>query len=138
VTAEELHRVTERACSIAGSPSWPAPDGGVRESLTFIADLDGSPAWALTPAESTNEDDCVPLAVELAAELLKQHFREWLLARAWQVQAGVRGGKITWRLADCLSPLDGGGDRLDTDYPCGVDELEVLCAAVRAVAAHTR
>ncbi len=42
------------------------------------------------------------------------------------------------RLVDCLSIADGGGDRLDDDYPYGDDELSVLCESVIVVVASTR
>ena len=83
-------------------------------------------------------DECtMPIDSTLAAELIKSHLRNWLAERGWQVQFELLKGERRWRLADCLSFADGGGDRLDADYPMGEDELSVLCAAVVAVSSAT-
>lgn len=70
----------------------------------------------------------------MAYDLTKAHLRTWLLDRSWQTQVIVQKNAQRWRLADCLSIADGGGDRLDQDYPCGHDELEVLSESVTVVA----
>ena len=75
----------------------------------------------------------VPIDCAMAAVLIKAHLSEWLLERAWQVQVTVRKGRREWRLVDCLSFADGGGDRLDDDYPRGDDEADVLCESVLVV-----
>ena len=54
----------------------------------------------------------------------------WLLGCGWQVQPTIHKQAQRWRLVDCLSIADGGGDRLDDDYPYGDDELSVLCESV--------
>ena len=59
--------------------------------------------------------------------------RSWLVGRGWQVQVTLRKQAERWRLVDCLSIADGGGDRLDHDYPAGVDELAVLSESVVVV-----
>ena len=71
----------------------------------------------------------------MAQELIESHLREWLLRGGWQVQVTIRKQGQRWRLVDCLSIADGGGDRLDDDYPCGDDELSVLCESVIVVVA---
>ena len=66
----------------------------------------------------------------MARELIEYHLRAWLLHRGWQVPVTLRKQAQRWRLVDCLSIADGGGDRLDDDYPHGGDELSVLCESV--------
>lgn len=94
------------------------------------------------PAECAHEDgdcDCdgdqelVAVGPDMAAELLRGFFRAWLAERGWQVQLGMHKGVSTWKLTDCLSFADGGGDRLDEDYPQGDDELDVLCRSIVAI-----
>lgn len=110
--------------------------------LVFRAEPEeGQAVWALAPHDADSEDaptasdDDLPLETPIAAALIADHLRRHLLERGWQVQAHVRRTGTTWRLVDCLSPVDGGGDRLDADYPSGSDELEVICRSV--VAVHT-
>jgi hypothetical protein len=79
------------------------------------------------------DDSILPIDTALAAELIKSHLRDWLADRGWQVQLEMFKNDRRWRLADCLSFTDGGGDRLDADYPAGDDELKVLCDSVVAV-----
>ena len=74
----------------------------------------------------------------MACELIEAHLRNWLLDRSWQVQVIVQKNAQRWRLVDCLSIADGGGDRLDQDYPYGDDELQVLSDSVIVVASHAR
>ena len=74
----------------------------------------------------------------MARELIESHFRAWLLSRGWQVQVTIRKQAQRWRLVDCLSIADGGGDRLDDDYLFGDDELSVLCESVIVVVASSR
>lgn len=125
-------------------PSWPAAeDPSSRERLEFFESGEDGPAqWAFVPVADQDraEVDVFPVDVRMAAALVKEHLREWLLERGWQVQAFVRKERTQWRLVDCLSMADGGGDRLsDTvDYPSGEDELSVACASVRAVLHGTR
>ena len=76
----------------------------------------------------------MPIDTAMAYDLTKAHLRTWLLDRSWQTQVIVQKNAQRWRLADCLSIADGGGDRLDQDYPCGHDELEVLSESVTVVA----
>ncbi len=70
----------------------------------------------------------------MARDLIVRHLSQWLLERGWQVQVTLVRDKRRWRLVDCLSIGDGGGDRLDEDYPNGEDELTVLCESVVVVA----
>lgn len=74
----------------------------------------------------------------MASALIAEHFRQYLAVRGWQVQAHVRRDSTTWRLVDCLVAADGGGDRLDCDYPRGTIELEVICQSVIAVQTDIR
>ncbi|MBI4717700.1 MAG: hypothetical protein HY763_07850 [Planctomycetes bacterium] len=79
-------------------------------------------------------DDIVALDAQPAEVLVRAHLQAWLLQRGWQVQVSMRKDAFRWRLVDCLSPADGGGDRLDEDYPSGEDETEVICEAVVVIA----
>lgn len=81
------------------------------------------------------DDSVLPLHPALAADLIKSQLRDWLAERGWQVQLEMLKKERRWRLADCLSFTEGGGDRLETDYPSGDDELTVLCESVVAVGA---
>lgn len=135
--AARLNELATRALRIAGAPSWESPETpGAREGLVFLTGEGdgGDPAWGLVTEDA--ESDFVPLDPAMAASLIREHLRCWLLARAWQVQARVCGGRPEWRLADCLAVMDGGGDRLADDYPAGDDELSVLSASVVAVVRH--
>ena len=136
MNAAELYRVSHAAMEATRPSEWNSPDhAGEREVLTFLGgggNEDGQ-LWALVPVDS-GVSDCVPIDAAMAEELIKAHLRSWLIDRGWQVQVAVRGQKRVWRLADCLSVADGGGDRLDEDYPAGDDELAVLCHSVIVVA----
>ncbi len=135
MTPQQLCQCTAEAQAVAGQPEWDSPERpGCRESLVFLeADSENEqPAWALVPLDD-DQADCVVVDAALAAELLKSHFRTYLLDRGWQVQVTIRGNVRRWRLVDCLSIADGGGDRLNVDYPYGDDELTVLCESVLAI-----
>lgn len=113
---------------VAGGAPEPAP----ASDSTVVASDRGLPPEV---AEDDSMSDYEPIPTELARRLIGDHLRDWLAARGWQVQAVVSRTGRHWRLADCLSLAQGGGDRLDADYPCGDDELAVLCDSV--VAIHT-
>lgn len=129
MTASKLFRITDDALSITGLPEWDSPD--VSESRDVLSPINGEdgPLWCLMPSGSPDAD-YVPVDTVMARDLLRSHFRTWLLERGWQVQATVRKEVQRWRLVDVLSIADGGGDRLDEDYPYGPDELTVLCESV--------
>ena len=74
----------------------------------------------------------------MAQELIESHLRAWLLSRGWQVQVTIHKQAQRWRLVDGLSFADGGGDRLDDDYPFGDNELTVVCESVVVVVASSR
>ena len=137
MTATELFKISSDALAISGPPEYAPPDAsGVRDALVYLdddADEDG-PLWALLPTASETSD-YVPIDTAMACELIKAHLRTWLLDRSWQTQVMVQRNAQRWRLADCLSIADGGGDRLDQYYPCGDDELAVLSESVAVVAA---
>lgn len=100
------------------------PGGDAEVALEAV-----DPAWA---------DDWLPVSEQLASVLVERRMEAWLLERGWQVQVSVRKtGARQWRLADCLAFADGGGDRLEADYPLGSDRLDVLVASVLAVARFT-
>ena len=131
--ASELFAVSTDALAITGSPEWDAPDDpGHRDVLIYIDDEsagDDGPLWCLAPSGSL-EADYVAVDAVMADELIRGRLRGWLLERGWQVQAALRKEAQRWRLVDVLSIADGGGDRLDDDYPYGTDELAVLCASI--------
>ena len=136
MTSTELLKITSDALAITGPPEWDSPDApGVRDALSYIDDDAGEdgPLWALLPTASENTD-YVPIDTAMAHVLIKAHLRTWLLRRSWQIQVIVQKNAKHWRLFDCLSVANGGGDRLDQDYPCGDDELAVLCESVAVVA----
>ena len=136
MTATELFKISRDALAIIGPPEWDCPDApGVRDALTYIDDDadENGPLWTLLPTAS-EASDYVPIDTAMASELIKAHLRTWLLVRSWQTQVIVQKNAQRWRLADCLSIADGGGDRLDRDYPRGHDELAVLCESVAVVA----
>ena len=85
--------------------------------------------WPLAPTEE-HDEDYLPIDSAMAHELIKSCFHNWLLERSWQIQVSVKNKTPRWRLVDCLSIADGGGDRIDGDYPYGHDELAVLCESV--------
>lgn len=136
MTASELITQTAEALLITDLPEWDSPDlPGQREALLFVDEdqIDGGPAWTLAPTDGDSEDYVI-LDPALACEIIKGHLRAWLIERGWQVQVTLSRGRQRWRLADCLSIADGGGDRLDDDYPYGDDELSVLCESIIVVA----
>jgi hypothetical protein len=131
-----LYERTQRACELAGLPMWSSPfvDEG-RETLTYLPNDADGPTWAVVPATPEwDDEDCDPIAPHVAEVLICEHLRVWLLRRQWQIQVNVKQDKPMWRLVDCLAVSEGGGDRLDMDYPNGRDELTVLCEAVKIVA----
>ena len=140
MTATELFKISSDALAITGPPEWDSPDAPAeRDALVYIdddADEDG-PLWALLPGGSETSD-YVPIDTVMAGELIKTHLGTWLLDRSWQIQVIVQRNAQRWRLADCLSITDGGGDRLDQDYPFGDDELAVLSESVTVVATSAR
>jgi hypothetical protein len=133
---EALYKRTQRACEIAGLPTWESPFvSGQRETLTYLPDDPEGPTWAAVPAKSGwDDEDCDPVAMHVAEALIIEHLRTWLIRRQWQIQVHVRQDRQQWRLVDCLVVSEGGGDRLDVDYPNGRDELTVMCESVEAVA----
>lgn len=136
MTAQELVERTAEALLVTDLPEWAGPDSpDEREALLFFeADqVDDGPVWALAPSDRES-DDYVPVDPALACDLIVRHLSQWLLERGWQVQVTLVRDKRRWRLVDCLSIVDGGGDRLDEDYPNGEDELTVLCESVVVVA----
>ena len=131
-----MHRKTASALAITGLPDWDAPESpGLREVLRYLhnAPQAAGAHWHLDSPEG-DDDDALPLDTELAAALIQEHLRSWLADRGWQVQLTIRTGRQRWRLVDILSITDGGGDRLDEDYPHGEDELSILCESVVVVA----
>ncbi len=126
---------TETALAITGLPRFRSADEPNRfEELGFIptAGDHEDPCWALAPVDGPR-DEFVAVDTEMASVLVMSHFRTWLLDRGWQVQVHCYSSLRRWTLVDCLSAADGGGDRLDVDYPYGEDELSVLVDAVIAV-----
>ncbi len=139
MTATELLEQTQEALTVTGAPEWDSIDAcDGREKLFFLdaRAADGEPVWALVPVEQG--DEFSPLDAAVAEALIRAHWQSWLLERAWQVQLAVRRQKPSWRLVDCLAFSDGGGDRLDDDYPCGDDQLTILGQSVLTVTRHHR
>ncbi len=137
MTAAELFKSSSDALAITGPAEWDSPDApGQRDALVYLDDeaAEDGPLWCLAP---TGSDDADYLAMDtaVAQELIESHLRAWLLSRGWQVQVTILKQSQRWRLVDCLSIADGGGDRLDDDYPFGDDELSVLCESVLVVVA---
>ncbi|MCG3136214.1 MAG: hypothetical protein HJJLKODD_00040 [Phycisphaerae bacterium] len=138
MTAPELLDRVETALALVGLPEYPSVEQpGHEEVLRYLpaGELSAVDTWALVLVGSEC-DDYLPVDTELAHRLLLSYLREWLLQRGWQVQ--VRCGRTwqRWTLVDCLSPAEGGGDRLDVDYPYGDSELTVLVQALIAIHAH--
>ena len=136
MTATGLFNITANALAITGPPEWSSPDApDVRDALVYVDDdaAEDCPLWALIPTGADNAD-YVPIDAAMAQELITAHLHNWLLDRAWQVQVTVRKNAQRWRLVDCLSIADGGGDRLEEEYPCGDDQLAVLSDSVTVVA----
>lgn len=137
MTSATLFGITAEALAITGQPEWASPEvPDDRDALVYLRGEAAEPEadWALAPVGS-DEADYVPIDAAMAEDLIKAHLRSWLLDRGWQVQVAIRNDSNGWRLVDCLSIADGGGDRLDRDYPFGDDELAVQCASVVAVEA---
>ena len=132
MTATELFKSSSEALAITGPAEWDSPDASdQRDVLIYMDDeaAEDGPLWCLAPTGS-DEADYLPMDTGMAQELIESHLRAWLLGRGWQVQATIHKQAQRWRLVDCLSIADGGGDRLDDDYPYGDDELSVLCESV--------
>ena len=130
-----LFEATETALAIVGLPDFKSVDEPDQtERLTFLpASADNEePCWALVPSGGSDEE-YVAVETEMATQLLAGHFRNWLLQRGWQVQVHCYANRHRWSLVDCLSAADGGGDRLDVDYPYGESELTVLTQSIIAV-----
>ncbi len=137
MTATELFKSSSEALAITGPAEWNSPDvPGQRDALVYVDDeaAEDSPLWCVAPTGS-DDADYVPMDTAMARQLIESHLRAWLLRRGWQVQVTMRKQAQRWRLVDCLSIADGGGDRLDADYPLGDDELSVLCDTVVVVVA---
>ena len=135
MTATAFFKISSAALAITGPGEWDSPDApGQRDALVYVDDeaAEDGPLWCLAPTGS-DDDDYLPMDTVMAQELIESHLRAWLLRRGWQVQVTIRKQAQRWRLIDCLSIADGGGDRLDDDYPYGDDELSVLCESVAAL-----
>ena len=140
MTATELFKSSSDALAITGPAEWDSPDApGEHDVLVCDEDeaAEDGPLWCLAPTGS-DDADYLPMDTTMARELIVSHLRAWLLSRGWQVQVTIRKEAQRWRLVDCLSIADGGGDRLDDDYPYGDDELSVLCECVIVVLASSR
>ena len=136
MTATELYRISDEALAITGHPEWCSMDDtDERDTLIFLNDeaSEEGPLWALAPT-GVHDEDYLPIDTAMAHELIKSHCRNWLLERSWQIQVSVKNSRSRWRLVDCLSIADGGGDRIDQEYPYGHDELAVLCKSVVVLA----
>ena len=137
MTATELFKSSSEALAITGPAEWDSPDASdQRDVLIYMDDeaAEDGPLWCLAPTGS-DEADYLPMDAGMAQELIESHLRAWLLSRGWQVQVTTHKQTQRWRLVDSLSFADGGGDRLDNDYPYGNDELTVLCESVVVLAA---
>lgn len=133
MTAAELFAMSADALAITDPPEWDGPDvPDQRDILAYVDEGDGG-SWCLASSGSPDAE-YVPVDTGMAGDLIRSWLRDWLLGRGWQVQATLRKEAQRWRLVDVLSIADGGGDRLDDDYPYGTDELEVLCASVVVIA----
>jgi len=133
--ATSLFELAETALAIAGLPQFPSVDEPDQiEVLAFVPASDDSDeaSWALAPADGPR-DEFVAVDTQMAVHVLRAHLREWLLHRGWQVQVHCYSNLRRWTLVDCLSAADGGGDRLDVDYPYGEEELPALVDSVIAV-----
>ena len=130
-----LFEASEMALAIAELPQFKSADEPEQiEVLSFLpaSDDNGEASWALVLRDGPS-DEYIAIDAEMADQLLRAHFREWLLSRGWQAQVHCYADRRRWTLVDCLSAADGGGDRLDVDYPYGEDELTVLADSVLAV-----
>ncbi len=137
MTATELFKSSSDALAITGSPEWGSADApGQRDALVYLDDeaAEDGPLWCLAPTGS-DDADYLPMDTAMAQQLIESHLRAWLLGRGWHVQVTIQKQARRWRLVDCLSIAGSGVDRLDDDYPCGDDELSVLCESVIVVVA---
>ncbi len=129
LNATDLFESSETALAICGLPEFASADADGMEVLKYFGD---DQTWALVPVDGS-ADEYVAVDTEMAGNLLRCHFRDWLLQRGFQIQVRCFATVRRWTLVDCLSAADGGGDRLDVDYPCGEEELVVLIGSVIAV-----
>ena len=130
-----LFEACETALAITGLPKFDSADEpNLTETLSFLPASDDNEevCWALVPSVGSS-DEYVAVDTQMAHQLLRGHFRDWLLERGWQVHVHCYADRRRWTLVDCLSVSDGGGDRLDVDYPYGEDELAILTDSVMAV-----
>ncbi len=135
IDAASLLEATETALAITKLPEFRSVDEPDQtEALTFLPESGDNEesCWALVPSAGSG-DEYVAVDNDVAYQLLRAHFRDWLLERGWQVQVHCYANRRRWTLVDCLSVADGGGDRLDVDYPYGEHELTVLAESVIAV-----
>ncbi len=131
----KLLEACETALAIAGLPEFNSADEpDQNEALSFLpaSENNEEACWALAPSGGSG-DEYVAVDTEMAYQLLRAHFRDWLLERGWQIHVHCYADRRRWTLVDCLSVSDGGGDRLDVDYPYGDNELTVLTDSVVAV-----
>lgn len=148
-----LLETVEEALELAGPIEFPCAEQPEGVDRLVCARRGSDAGWGLVPREclpesemgtviaavdSAWEDDWLPISDQLAGVLVEKHLEAWLLQRGWQLQVSLRKtGEQAWRLADCLAFADGGGDRLDADYPTGTNRLAALAASVLAVSRFT-
>lgn len=129
-----LHDLTYAALVAAGTPQWASPlSPDHPDELRYVEGAYEDAQWGLVSLDPA-QADFLPVSGTMARDLICTHLRCWLANRGWQVQVRLRKQRLEWRLADCLHFTEGGGTRLEADYPSGEDELEVLCASVEAIA----
>ena len=127
--ASEVFDTAETALAICELPRFDSVDAeGLTEVLKYFGD---DCTWALVPVEGSDEE-YVAVDAAMARDIIMSHFRAWLLAKGYQVQVHCYAGVERWTLVDCLSASEGGGDRLDVDYPCGEDEWTTLIDSIIA------
>ena len=134
--AQELVQRAAEALLVTDLPEWASPDSpNEREALLFFESdqVDDGGGWALGQG-ARDSGEYVPGDATRAGDVIGRQLSQWLLERGWQVQVTLVRNQRRWRLVDCLSIGDGGGDRLDEDYPYGDDELTVVCESVVVVA----
>ena len=112
MTATELFNISSDALESTGPAEWDSPEApDQRDALVYYDDktYEDGPLWCLA---QTGSDDADYLLIEtaMAQELIVSHLRAWLLCRGWQVQVTIRKEAQRWRLVDCLSIADGGGE----------------------------
>lgn len=127
--ATELFEQCETALAICGLPEFTSADADGLEVLKYFGDDE---TWALVPVDGS-ADEYVAVDTDMACNLLRCHFRDWLLLRGFQIQVRCFATVHRWTLVDCLCAAEGGGDRLDVDYPVGEDELAVFVDSVIAL-----